>query len=145
VLTLPRAELAKIDAILRSLEGLRCLRTETGYGDELILHFGRLEARSVGWKSEPILLGEWRLGNRATETSVVGPSPVGQVVRSAKTTPKLGLVLGLEATTIEIAPARTDTRTGVAHWELFMPDGDLLSVGPGNEWKIGPQPYAKPT
>lgn len=139
-----------IDAIqehVRPLIGQRAWGAAVGYGSFVTVEFGRPTATDRGRTH-----GEWHLwvyccawrlehGERIVAASEDDRAALEEAVRRQD-----GLVLR----SIDVVLPGLDTRfvfddqltlhlfgvysEGPEHWMLFLPDGNVLSVGPGNRW-----------
>lgn len=147
-----------IPIITQTLIGESCHQVSFSYGDELKLHFGEMTPYEHP-KLAHLLKGSWRFGARATPWTVrhhnqilvvTSESDTEEETENAKVIVKQlehkKLVdLTVDAETIRLTLSFEDDYqlilepdlnddSGLAHWELFMPTEQILTVGPGYFW-----------
>jgi hypothetical protein len=147
-----------IPVITQSLIGETCHKVSFSYGDELHLHFGEMTPYEHP-KLAHLLKGSWRLGARATPWTlkhgdrvlvVTSELDTEEETENAKVIVKQlehkKLVdLTVDSETIRLTLSFEDhyqvilepdlcDDSGLAHWELFMPTEQILTVGPGYFW-----------
>jgi len=147
-----------IPVITQSLIGEICHQVSFSYGDELKLHFGEMTPYDHP-KLAHLLKGSWRFGARATPwivkqgdrvLVVTSESDTDAETESAKAIVKqlenkklvdltvdaetIRLILSFEDDYQLILEPDLEDDSGLAHWELFMPTEQILTVGPGYFW-----------
>jgi hypothetical protein len=147
-----------IPVITQSLIGEICHQVCFSYGDELKLHFGEMTPYEHP-KLAHLLKGSWRFGARATPWTVkqgdrvlvvTSESDTDAETESAKAIVKqlehkklvdltvdaetIRLILSFEDDYQLILEPDLEDDSGLAHWELFMPTEQILTVGPGYFW-----------
>ena len=147
-----------IPVITQSLIGEICHQVSFSYGDELKLHFGEMTPYDHP-KLAHLLKGSWRFGARATPwivkqgdrvLVVTSESDTDAETESAKAIVKqlehkklvdltvdaetIRLTLSFEDDYQLILEPDLEDDSGLAHWELFMPTEQILTVGPGYFW-----------
>jgi hypothetical protein len=115
-----------------------------GYADELLVD---VEADGALW-----LLGsqasEWTLQDSRTRASSRDASDafeellrtlIGRRVESLDVTAQLDLVCKLDGDGLLVFQAKgARASDGPPHWEVFTPDGEVISAGPGEYWESAP-------
>lgn len=147
-----------IPVIIQPIIGEICHQISFSYGDELGLDFGEMTPCDHP-RLAHLLEGSWRLGARATpwiikhnNQALVSTSELDtdEEIQFAKGIAKqlenkellefvvdgqtVGLTLGFEDDYQLILEPDLADDSGLAHWELFMPTEQLLTVGPGYFW-----------
>lgn len=147
-----------IPIIMQPMIGEICHQVSFSYGDELELDFGEMTPYDHP-KLSHLLKGSWRFGARATPWTVkhgdrilvvTSESDTDQEIENAKVMVKQLehkklIDLKVDAETIRLTLSFEDhyqlilepdleDNSGLAHWELFMPTQQILTVGPDYFW-----------
>jgi hypothetical protein len=147
-----------IPTITQPIIGEICHQVSFSYGDELELDFGEMTPYDHP-KLAHLLKGSWRFGARATPWTVkhgdrvlvvTSESDTDQETENAKVIVKqlehkklvdltvdaetIRLTLSFEDNYQLILEPDLEDDSGLAHWELFMPTEQILTVGPGYFW-----------
>jgi hypothetical protein len=143
---------ARLATLTRSLVGQRVSRAELGHGTFVDVDFGELRAtvppsrRSHGEWHLWVYSAPWRVDHRS--------KPLGGSLDDEKTMQSaIGALANLvlcdvvfgsglhwifefeDATSLHVFGA---SKLGSEHWILFTPDGQAVSVGPGDGIRFGP-------
>lgn len=143
-----------VEAVLRGLVRQPCLTARHSYGDELRLHFGQPLADRMT-RLEHRQRGEWVLGTRG---SLWRLSRSGVLVSDADRpadvfTEQVAVLAGVRVATVRLSRSTldlelhfengltfvvplNDDQDDLAAWELFTPDGQVLTIGPGRRWDL---------
>jgi hypothetical protein len=149
---------AIIPVIIQPIIGEICHQISFSYGDELELDFGEMTPYNHPLLAD-LLRGSWRLGARATPWTIKHNNQVlistseldtDEEIEAGKSIAKqlenkkllefvidgqtLNLTLGFEDNYQLILEPDLEDDSGLAHWELFMPTAQILTVGPSYFW-----------
>lgn len=158
----PKTSLANsilnLNQIIQPIIGETCHQVRFSYGDELILHFGEMKPYNHP-KLKHLRKGKWQLSTRATpfdlitntNTLMCFSSDYGfsrdvsegllkllenkKLTDFAINTNNLQLSLSFEEGYKLILNPDLEDDSGLAYWELLMPNEQILIVGPGNFWE----------
>ena len=147
-----------IPIVTQPIIGETCHKVSFSYGDELELDFGEMTPYKHP-KLAPLLKGSWRFGARATPWTVkqgdrvlvvTSESDTDEETENAKEIVKqlehkklvdltvdaetIRLTLSFEDDYQLILEPNLEDDSGLAHWELFMPTEQILTVGPRYFW-----------
>lgn len=140
--------------IIQGWIGEKCWKVAFSYGSELRLHFGARRSyahpRLAGQKK-----GSWIFGTCGTSWALMTPDGrissdgaseeeleqrVAILERSKVTSiafsiPDNGLFIGFSNDCLlHVTPVRSDDKSGVPYWELFLPGDLFVAFGPGKSW-----------
>jgi hypothetical protein len=149
-----------LNQIIQPIIGETCNQITFSYGDELRLHFGEMIAYSHP-KLAHLRKGTWRLNTRATpwdlmignglfshssmyanyqNAAELAKIPL-QYLENKKLTNfvidsnSFKLTLSFEGGYELILEPDLEDDSGLAYWELMMPNEQILSIGPGMFWE----------
>ncbi|MBS3029607.1 MAG: hypothetical protein HCA25_21785 [Dolichospermum sp. DET50] len=161
----PKTSLANsilnLNQIIQPIIGEICHQITFSYGDELRLHFGEMIAYSHP-KLAHLRKGTWRLNTRATPwylmigNGLLSHSSMFVNYKDAAECAKISLQCFLENKKLTnfvidsnnfkltlsfedhyelILEPDLEDDSGLAYWELMMPNEQILTVGPGMFWE----------
>ena len=151
-----------LNQIIQPIIGETCHQIAFSYGDELLLNFGEMTAYSHP-KLSHLRKGSWQLSTRATPWYLMlGDNLFGHssmfvnnknAAKYAKTflqylenkkltnfiipanSHDMKLTLSFEGGYELILKPDLEDDSGLAYWELMMPNEQILTVGPGMFWE----------
>jgi len=147
-------DLDELHSVISSIIGKKCWRVNFTYGGSLSLHLGRqvpYTAPQMRGKKK----GQWILGTVGTAWTLFTPHGVvsSKQKDEKKLEAKAKALEGRKVTRVNISvpdtvltvtfdndhlfqvtPTRNDARSSLPYWELYMPDHELVTFGPGNAW-----------
>lgn len=154
----PKTSLANsilnLNQIIQPIIGETCHQITFSYGDELRLHFGEMTAYSHP-KLRHLRKGSWQLSTRATPWYVMQNDhfvPLYTTYRAKMflehlenkkltnfvidSNKNFQLTLSFkEGYELILEPDLEEDDSGLAYWELLMPNEQILTVGPGMFWE----------
>jgi len=151
-------DLYKLHQIIGGIVGKRCWRVGFGYGGDLRLHFGKKIAYE-NRMMEDEKKGAWRFATSGTSWKLVTPklSVSSKTGKERNLERKARTLEGKAVTKIEfilpsniirftftnkcwflVIPDAEDDKYDLPYWKLFMPDGMLVTFGPGKHWSCMP-------
>ncbi|AFZ57434.1 hypothetical protein H6G54_26185 [Anabaena cylindrica FACHB-243] len=151
--------IANLNQIIQPIIGETCHQITFSYGDELRLHFGEMIPYNHP-KLRHLRKGTWQLSTRATPVYLrkVHPMlfnsyfkhPIGVVTKRRlrlllenkkltdfviDTNKNFKLILSFEGNYQLVLKPDLEDDSGLAYWELLMPNEQILTVGPGMFWE----------
>ncbi|QYX32746.1 hypothetical protein [Sphaerospermopsis torques-reginae] len=145
-----------LNQIIQPIIGETCHQVRFSYGDELRLHFGEMKPYNHP-KLKHLRKGSWRLNTRATPWYLMHnnmflflPAPElttdhAQIILQDLENKKLTnfvidpnnfeLTLSFEKGYELVLKPDLEDDSGLAYWELIMPNEQILIVGPGMFWE----------
>jgi hypothetical protein len=132
----PKTSLANsildLNQITQPIIGETCHQIAFSYGDELLLDFGEMTAYNHP-RLAHLRKGSWQLSTRATNFDLRKFSSYFKnfVIDSNNFKLTLSFECGYE---LILEPDLEDD-SGLAYWELMMPNEQILIVGPGLFWE----------
>lgn len=150
-MTIKKTDISEIQAYISPMLGKKAWGVSLGQGSFITLEFG---TPVLPEEEQGKIHGEWHLwiycccwrleqGEEVLAASEDAPSKLEEAIKKLE-----GLALG----SVEILPPAWDTilnfeqqvilrlfsiySEDYEHWMLFMPDGNVINIGPGTDWSI---------
>ncbi|AFW95519.1 hypothetical protein FJR06_23135 [Dolichospermum sp. UHCC 0352] len=145
-----------LNQITQKIIGETCNQVTFSYGDELLLDFGEMTAYDHP-KLRDLRKGTWQLSTRATNFDLRKVHPMFfssyfknpmyptktrlRLLENKKLTDfvidsdNFKLTLSFEGNYQLVLKPDLEDDSGLAYWELMMPNEQILTVGPGMFWE----------